>query len=250
MPLLKNNRLQAVFFVTHAHAHPWMPEEIALVVQAAQRTWEALQRARAKAELRAANEQFTRTVEDAPIPILLQAEDGEVLRVNRAWTALTGYTLGDLPTMDAWLTHAYGHGAEELRDRMQALFAGEVGIVDAEFEILTKAGDRRTWLLSASSPGHLIDHRRFAVAMATDITERLAALREVSDGKLLLETILERLPVGVMVTDSDGRALMTNPAFDAMWRGVRDLRNRDDYPAYRAWDSGGRLLEPQDWPIS
>ncbi len=250
VPMLKNGRLMSVFFLNHPTAHDWTPEEVALVAQTAERTWEAAQRTRAEAESRAAAEQFTRTVEDAPIPILLQAENGEVLHVNRAWTALTGYTHSDIPTLDAWLNRAYRDGANALRDRMQDLFSGQVGIVDREFEILTRSGERRTWLLSASSPGRLVDNRRFAVVMATDLTERREALRAVNDGKVLLETILQNLPVGVLVTDSDGRTLMTNPALEAIWRGVRDLHSRDDYPAYRAWDSQGRLLGPQDWPVS
>ena len=250
VPLHKDGRWVASLSAHQGSPRAWSPEETALVGETAERTWAAVERARAEAELRALAEQFTRTVEDAPIPILLQAEDGEVLRVNRAWTELTGYAHGDLPTMDAWLTHACGQGSEALRDRMRALFAGETAVVESECEIVTRTLDRRTWLWSASSPGHLRDGRRFAAVMATDITQRLAALREVSDGKLLLEAILEHLPVGVVVAGSDGQALMTNPAIAAMWRGVRDLRGRDDYPAYRAWDTQGRLLEPQDWPIS
>ena len=227
VPLLNNNRLQAVFFVTHARSHPWTPEEVTLVAQAAERTWEALQRARAKAEVLAANEQFTRTVEDAPVPILLQAEDGEVLRVNRAWTALTGYTQGDLPTMDAWLTLAYGHGSDALRDRMQALFAGEVGIVDAEFEILTKAGDRRTWLLSASSPGHLIDGRRFAVAMATDITERKMSEEHLRRNAETFTHLVQTAPFGIYVIDADFRFAHMSAGALSSFASVSPLLGRD-----------------------
>jgi PAS domain-containing protein len=58
-----------------------------------------------------AEEQFRRAVEEAPIPMIMHAEDGEVLQISRSWTELTGYTLADVPTLDAWLNHAYGDGA-------------------------------------------------------------------------------------------------------------------------------------------
>jgi two-component system CheB/CheR fusion protein len=60
-------------------------------------------RYRAEEALRKSEEQFRRAIEEAPFPILMQAESGEVLQVNRAWTTLTGYTIEDMPTMDAWL---------------------------------------------------------------------------------------------------------------------------------------------------
>jgi PAS domain S-box-containing protein len=59
-----------------------------------------------------------------------------------------------------------------VRARVQALFQGEAGIAEAEFDIVTKSGERRTWAFSASSPGTLLDGRRFIVGMASDITER------------------------------------------------------------------------------
>src|SRR5688572_19821759 len=59
---------------------------LALVVFAA---WLST-RARRAAEdaLRRSEEQFRRAIVDAPIPILMHAEDGEVLALSHAWTRL------------------------------------------------------------------------------------------------------------------------------------------------------------------
>ena len=54
----------------------------------------------------------------------MQADDGRVLQVSRTWTELTGYALADLPTADAWLTRAYGPGADAVRAHMHELFRG------------------------------------------------------------------------------------------------------------------------------
>jgi hypothetical protein len=51
----------------------------------------------------------------------MHAEDGEVLELSQAWTSLTGYSIIDVPTFDAWLTRAYGEGAGEVRQHMQEL---------------------------------------------------------------------------------------------------------------------------------
>src|SRR6185369_2930346 len=63
-------------------------------------------RKRAEEALRENEVQFRREIEDAPIPVIMHAEDGEVLQISRTWTELTGYTIEDAPTFDAWLTRA------------------------------------------------------------------------------------------------------------------------------------------------
>jgi PAS domain S-box-containing protein len=129
--------------------------------------------ARKKAEeaLRASEEQFRRAVEDAPIPVIMYAEDGQVLQVSRTWTELTGYTLADVPTFEAWLTRAYGPGAEAVRGHMRELFRGDRSTPGVDFTIRTRGGAERHWSFSASAPGTLQDGRRFVVGMAVDVTE-------------------------------------------------------------------------------
>jgi len=130
---------------------------------------------RAEAALRRSEEQFRRAVEEAPIPVIMHAEDGEVLQVSRTWTELTGYTTSDVPTFEAWLTRAYGEGARAVRAHMQELFEGDRRVLDMEFPVRTRGGDLRHWSFSASSPGTLQDGRRFIVGMAVDVTERKLA---------------------------------------------------------------------------
>jgi two-component system, chemotaxis family, CheB/CheR fusion protein len=132
-------------------------------------------RTRAEEALRASEEQFRRAIEEAPIPVIMQAEDGRVLQVSRTWTELTGYTLADVPTAEAWLTRAYGPGADAVRAHMHELFRGDRETLGVEFAIRTKGGDERQWSFSASAPGTLRDGRRFLVGMAVDVTDRRRA---------------------------------------------------------------------------
>jgi len=103
--------------------------------------------------------------------MIMHAEDGEVLQISCSWTELTGYTLVDVPTLDAWLNHAYGDGAEAVRNHVHDLFRGEQRSVNVVFDIRTLTGELRHWSFSASSPGTLRDGRRFVVGMAVDITD-------------------------------------------------------------------------------
>ena len=130
---------------------------------------------RAEEALRTSEEQFRRAIEDAPIPMIMQAEDGQVLQISDTWTELTGYTREEIPTFEAWLNHAYGPGAEIVREHMRKLFEGEMRELDVDIEVSTRTSETRTWAFSASAPGRLRDGRRFIVGMALDISERKTA---------------------------------------------------------------------------
>jgi two-component system CheB/CheR fusion protein len=143
--------------------------------------------------LRGNEEQFRRAIEDAPIPVIMHAEDGEVLQISKTWTELTGYSRDEIPTFDAWMTRAYGTAADSVRDHVRRLFSGEANIDQIECETITQKGERRTWLLSASSPGTLRDGRRFVVGMALDVTDRKRAEAELAASQERLRLVVENL---------------------------------------------------------
>ncbi|MBX9679548.1 MAG: PAS domain S-box protein [Gemmataceae bacterium] len=155
-------------------------------------------RKQAEDAVRASEEQFRRSIEDAPIPVIMQSEDGQVLQISRTWTELTGYALSDLPTADAWLTRAYGPGADAVRAHMHDLFLGKRKILDVEFAIRTRDGADRHWSFSASAPGTLRDGRRFLVGMAVDITERTQADIALRASEERLRAVAANLPGGAV----------------------------------------------------
>lgn len=122
--------------------------------------------------LRLSEEQFRRAIEEAPIPTIMQGEDGQVLQLSHSWTELTGYQLSDMPTFDNWVTNAVYDGAENVRNHVHELFKGQKNSISVEFTVNTKKKGIRTWSFSASSPGTLLDGNRFVIGMAVDITER------------------------------------------------------------------------------
>ncbi|MEI6064863.1 MAG: PAS domain S-box protein, partial [Pseudanabaena sp. ELA748] len=52
-------------------------------------------------------ERMRRTVLSAPFPIMVHAEDGQVIQINSAWTEFSGYGITDIPTIDDWTFKAY-----------------------------------------------------------------------------------------------------------------------------------------------
>lgn len=83
------------------------------------------------------------------------------------------------------------------------------------------------------------------------IKNNLNVHEDLNTQQLLLQTVLDNLPVGVLIADRDGRALMLNKTMESIWQGKRELDGFANYAGYSAWDTKTkRKIEPDQWPIS
>ena len=159
---------------------------------------------KAEESLRVSEEQFRLGIVNAPIPVIMHAEDGEVLQVSRSWTELTGYTLEDEGVIQSWLTEAYGYGGDCVRDEMRRRFLPPVNSDNPTHSvicaIITRDGDRRTWSFNASVPGVLADGRRFVVGMADDITARVRSEEALYENQNRLAESQMRLAMELSAT--------------------------------------------------
>ena len=134
-------------------------------------------RIQAEEKLRESDERFRRAIEEAPIPIMIHADDGEVFQISKTWTELTGYSHEQIPTLNAWVKRAYGTHWTQVKGRIEELFDLDDRVDEGEYEISTSTGEKRTWTFSTAPLGTLPDGRRLVTSMAMDITERKKAER-------------------------------------------------------------------------
>lgn len=178
------------------------------------------ERKQAEEALRESEARFQRAVEDAPLPMLIHAEDGEIVMVNHAWTEITGYNHKEIPTIADWTERAYGVRKKMVREDIDRLYGASEPTREGEYVIKTKSGDERTWDFSSSPVGRMPDGRRLVLSLAADVTERKRAEVAVEAHRKLLETVVNHIPASVsLLRGSDLRVQLINPAYQAIAPG-------------------------------
>lgn len=159
--------------------------------------------------LRESEERFRRVADEAPFPMMIHAENGEVLEINKAWSEATGYTRADIPTITCWLTNAYGQDTQQVQDvkqRIERVYGISQRVDQGEFVIRCKDGSSRTWHFNAAPVGKLHDGRRYVVSMAQDVSERNAAQQQIEF--LAYHDTLTGLPNRLLAKDHLEQAIL------------------------------------------
>jgi len=115
--------------------------------------------------------QLNSALDNAPIPIMLRADNGEVIKISRRWTEITGYTIQDIPTVDDWVTKAYGEDKQKNLDLIKSSYNPNSPKIDGEYKIICADGKVRVWKFNYANIGKIVDGRSVAMVAATDITE-------------------------------------------------------------------------------
>jgi PAS domain S-box-containing protein len=169
---------------------------------------EIVERRQTEEALRQSEERFRRAILDAPFPIMIHAEDGEVAQISKVWTELTGYTHSEIPTIADWTERAYGQRKESVRADIDRLYSLDARVHEGEYVIRTKVGGERIWEFSSAPLGQLPDGRQLVISMAMDITERKQAEERI---RKLAEFPSEN-PAPVLRIAEDGNIMYANEA--------------------------------------
>jgi PAS domain S-box-containing protein len=148
--------------------------------------------------LRSSEERFRHAILESPVPLMLLAEDGQVMLISRSWTELTGYTQEQISTITAWTSLAYDESLRgEVEAGIQKLFGLDRRVDEGEFVIRTSTGEHRIWDFSTSPLGRLPDGRRLVLSTAKDVTHRKRAERELAKNEERYRIVVEAAQVTV-----------------------------------------------------
>ena len=187
VPILRDGRLRSILIVNQRSARAWAPHEIALAEDVAERTWSAVERARAESSLRSANRKLEallneRTAERDRLWVISQdilavaSTDGYFLSCNPAMTQTLGWLESELQ-VTPFAGFAHPDQAGEL-DKVLAQLAAGKSITQYEVRSRHRDGSWR-WLSWTVVP-----QGRLLYMAGRDVTEekaRRAALQQAED---------------------------------------------------------------------
>ena len=125
--------------------------------------------------LQESEEQLRLAITEAPFPIMIHAEGGEVIRINKIWTELSGYAPEEIRTLSEWTERASGQREEVVGSRIDKVFERDTRVEEGEYSITPRHGDSLIWDFSSAPLGKLPDGRRLVISMAKDITKHRRA---------------------------------------------------------------------------
>ncbi|MGE0710557.1 MAG: PAS domain S-box protein [Planctomycetota bacterium] len=162
------------------------------------------------AALEESERRFRHAILEAPIPMILHAED-EVLALSAAWCRLSGYPAERLTRLSDWIELACpADRRDDVWRWIDAIYEAPGPVPPSESQIRAGDGSWRTWELHSTALGRLADGRRCVVSAALDLTERRAA--EVQQRRLL--AALEQLDEAVVFSEPGGTIAYVNEAFE------------------------------------
>lgn len=170
-------------------------------------------------------ERFRRAILDAPLPIMLHAENGEVLQINCAWTELSGYQYSEIPTIEDWTEKAYHSRKSLVQADIDRLHQLNARISEGEYMIATASGESRIWDFYSAPLGKLSDGRSLVISTAIDVTARKQAEAEIRMLNATLERRVELRTTQLQAANEELEAFTYTVAHDlrAPLRGMQGL---------------------------
>ncbi len=255
VPLVREGRLKASLFVNFREPHRWTADELTLIEEVAARAWAAVERARARDELRRSEARY-RTLFEAidagfcTVEVRLDAPDGaggqridyRVVEANPAFYRQTGFPPAVLgrwlreaaPLLEEHWFETYGRIAR----------TGEPAHVEQRSEFLGRWFDVYAFRVGGPGEGRVailfndVSARRDGEARLRELNETLEA--RVAETAADLDRVWRNAGDMFVVIDGDGAFQRVNPATAAIlgWteaellgRTVFDFVHPDDVAA-------------------
>jgi PAS domain S-box-containing protein len=196
IPLVKKGQFVAGLGVHAAAPRDWKPEEIALTEEVAERTWAAVERARAEAALRESEQRFRLMADAVPQIVWITDTEGRTEFFNKQWSNYTGVPYEQTTVAEVAANFVHPEDGDRTIEAFNA--ARRSGsLFSVENRIRSAAGTYR-WFLVRAEPyrdpqtGEIIRW----VGASVDIHDRKQAEEALRESETRLRVMLDASQIG------------------------------------------------------
>jgi PAS domain S-box-containing protein len=170
-------------------------------------------------------------------------------RMNPILQSLLGYPEEELPDLDlVRLVHTEDLG--RVTGNARGLEKGEIDHYQDEFRVLSKDGECLWVHTTVNRYGGMYGEAPFAVGIVDDITQRKQEEDTLRRQGRLLRSVLDRVPIGIWITDNKGRIITSNPAAAEIWGGLKPTDMQELYQVPATFPSTGHRVAHRDWALA
>jgi PAS domain S-box-containing protein len=227
IPLVSHGGLVGKFMTYYETPHDFVEHEVNLAVTIARQVGFSLERARAEAarraaedELRESEERFRLMSEHAPVMIWLSGVHGECLHLNQMLRSFWNVADDAIDRFD-WQSMMHPDDAPEIGRLMMDALARQ-GSVTIKGRYLDSKGRYRVVQTDArprfSAKGEFLG----MIGVNVDITEREEAERQLRESEERFRLAVEAAPSGMVMSDGDGHIVMVNAHAETLFGYSRD----------------------------
>ncbi len=204
VPLVKSGRLVAILFVLDAAPRRWRDDEVGLISDVAERTWEAVSRARAEAALRDSESRFRIAADSSPALMWMTDGAGEITFTNERYRTFFGVETAEMLGA-GWRRIVHPDDVDAFHDAFRECFAAREPFHRTVRVQHPRLGTR--WLSCDGGPRFGRDGTFLGYAgLNIDVTEATlaeAALRESEERlRLIVEGVRD---YAIFLTDAEDR---------------------------------------------
>jgi len=150
----------------------------------------------------------------APIPMAFISQSGQILYLNRRFTAVVGFEVGDIPSVDEWFAQAFPDPQYRLRaiELWKEATGGGDSANPKDIQIICRDGSKRFMEITAAGLGEVI------LVCLIDITDRKLAEENL---KIFMESV-DNSSDAIGMATPEGKHYYQNKAFDELFGSIGD----------------------------
>lgn len=185
-----------------------------------------------------------------PHLIYIADKEGHIVHVNKAFANFSEKAENDLQIEGGlgWLHNV--HPEDIPRTIKLWTYSLETEKPYENVYRLMNAEGKYVWMLTRAIRTDLFGDEYAWIGTCTDISKQMELNEKLGEQKDLLTTVLDQLPVAVVIADPTGKVIIRNGLMSVIWRKeLPMLENFDEYNEIVAFHKDGRRYTAQDWPL-